>query len=432
VADLERDFRFLVAANRRSVARLRTTADTTSSSGGRGKVLRAHLNKALSTISARVDRSEARYPTATSDIERGALIDSLRLLNRYVGGMQEVSPWLASADSPELHIGLLYFLDEAASALVGADSEIVTAPDATYQYATVSWPFRPILPSQPTGARPIIVFYPPLDVSSLLLHSLFAHELAHTAIDERGLLQSVLQPHFADTAFVQEFEQAAQDLATATNAPPPAARITLMGRVKGWITELLCDALATQYLGPSFLLAFGGVVLATSWNEPQERHPPTTLRVKLMLQQLRQRGWEDLLTAKVPNTLGWLADVASTGSATPTTHEKFLADTAQRVAGDVRAASQSALDTDSYAPAVFGEVAEEIAEFLRRRILPAQRQEGEAFDRRAVLLAGWLYIFESGEDDPTSIPAGMANDEFQNFLATALEMSSILEAWKAQ
>jgi hypothetical protein len=434
LADLARDFRFLVAAIRRAVDQLRATADAAGTRSGKAKHLRAHLDEALKAVSARVERSEGRFSTAATDIERVSLIDSLRLLNRYVSSMQEASPWLQSAAAPQLHIGLLYFLDEAAAAMLGASSEIVTTSDAKYQYATVSWPFRPILTryggGPPAGTRPIVIFYPPQDSASLLLHALFAHELAHPAIEEHQLLDTVLGSHLADTQFQQDFEDAAQDFTSSTKIPIAASRIELRKSVNAWTTELLCDALATEYLGPSFLLAFGAVVLTTSWNEPQKKHPPTTLRVEQMLVQLGQRGWDGRLGSELPDTYAWFQDVASSGLGATPLYEQFLIDTARRVVDDVRATATTRLGGNSYTPGAFDAIADELMAFLRQRILPAQKGDGSAVDRRAIILAGWLYVFESIKDDPTSIPKGLENDELQEFLATALEMSSVLETWR--
>jgi hypothetical protein len=434
LADLGRDLRFVVAAAQRAISQLRSAGDANAESG-LGKALHGHLAEALAAIDARIQLSASRFNAATTDVERRGALEALRLMNRYLNEMQEASVWMRPASEPQLNIGLVYFLDEAASDLISADVEILTTGDATYDYATISWPFRRVLAAlgrATTGSvRPVVVFYPPQESESLLLHALFAHELAHHAIDQHNLVDAVLASHLAAANFAQAFESAAQDLATRHGAPLPAGRIGLRVRLRDWVEELLCDALATQYVGPSFIFAFGAVVLATSWNEPQERHPPTTLRVELMLEQLQHLGWTGLLSAEVPETLAWFEDVAGAAVAAGAPYEQFLIDSARRVAADVRAQAAGRLDSRSLAPGDYAPVADEIRGYLRQRILPAQRTDGRALPRRTILLGGWLYAFASSRDDPATVCEAASGTEFQQFLATALEMSTILETWRS-
>lgn len=435
MVDLAGDFEFLVATVHRSISQLREcTAAHATPSAGRGGGLREHIDETLDAISNRVNASEARFKSAKEDVERLSLIDSLRLLNRNVTSMHEAAAWLNAVDESGVHIGILYFVDEAASAIIGVDADVVPVDDAGYQYATVSWPFARILARlkrQPKAAsRPVVVFFPPQETQTVLLHSLFTHELAHSAIFEHNLVAEVLRGHLGEKAFKADFAALVKWLEHNRKLRTAEAEIELANNLTSWITELLCDAIAIEYLGPTYLLAFAAIVLSTSWSEPNQTHPPTTLRIRAMLNQLRLRGWEPGLKSAIPKTFGWLDGVGGLTHQSSSPLEKFLVDWTDRFAADVRASAASQLGPDAYTPGDYDSVSQEVMELLSRQILPSQLKDGAPIDRRTIFLAGWLQVFELYEDSPSSISKGVANDEFQDFLGTAMEMSAILETWR--
>lgn len=436
MVDLAGDFEFLVTSVRRSIAQLRDcTVVHGAPSASRGGGLREHIDETLDAIDNRVDDSQRRFESAQEDVERLSLIDSLRLLNRNVTSMHEAAAWLKAVDEPGVHIGVLYFVDEAASAIIGVDADIVPVDDAGYQYATVSWPFARILTRlerQSTAAsRPVIVFFPPQETETVLLHSLFAHELAHSAIIEHKLVAETLRGHLGEKSFGSDFAALVKWLEGSWQLKAAEAEIRLTNNLTSWITELLCDAIAIEYLGPTYLLAFAAVVLSTSWSEPNQTHPPTTLRIGAMLTQLRQRGWEQHLEKAIPKTFRWLDGVGRIAQQPASPLEKFLVDWAEKLASDVSATAAARLGSHAYSPADFDPVTDEVMELLSRQILPSQLKDDSPIDRRTILLAGWLQVFNLYNDSPSSLSEGIANNEFQDFLGTAMEMSAILETWKS-
>lgn len=435
MADLGGDFEFLVATARRSISQLRAcTAAHASPRIGRGVGLREHLDETLDAIDGRVNASEARFKSAKEDLERLSLMDSIRLLNRNVTSMHEAAAWLDTVDEPSVHIGVLYFIDEAAGAIIGGDADVVPVGDAGYQYATVSWPFLGILTRlrrKPEAAsRPVVVFFPPQETHTVLLHCLFTHELAHAAVSEHNLVADALRDQLADKAFRAEVSRLVKWLERSRKLSTTEAEIELADHLRSWVTELLCDAIATEYLGPTYLLAFAAVVLSTSWNEPGQTHPPTTLRIGAMLEQLRQRGWVQQLEPAIPSTFGWLNGVGGLAHSPSSRLERFLLDWTSRLAANVSVTAASQLASNAFSPEEFGSVNREVGELLSRQILPAQLGDSRPIDRRTILLAGWLQVFELYDDTPGAISKGVANDEFQDFLGTAMEMSAVLETWR--
>jgi hypothetical protein len=438
----ERDFRFLVASARRALRQQLDRHEPVAAATGspRGRALAEHVTEVLQAIEARIGEAEARFAGASTDVERRAATDAMRLVNGLLMQMQEATPWIERASSPELHIGPLYFVDDAARALVGTDCEVVTFPEARYRYATISWPFEPILAHlgrSIAGTRPVVIFYPPEERRSLLLHSLFVHELGHPAIIEHDLLTAVVSEKFSEQAFQDAFTQASDDFVQVLGADPTAATVVMERRLRRWLTELLCDNLAIQYLGPSYLLAFGAMVMSVSASEPAENHPPAALRVRVMLDQLTSSDWREFLRGRIPHTLGWLDHVAAMDLAPQFDFESFLISACTDLDTKIRDVVSARLNTKVYRPDAYGASGEEIEEFLRQRILPAQLKSGHAAPPRGILLAGWLHVLsdqdaEGSEGDaPTSISTGLDNDELQDFLGKALEMSKVLEVWDA-
>ncbi len=349
--------------------------------------------------------------------------------------MQEAVAWTDASPVSNFGLGPLYFLEEAASVLITVPVDLVTVPLDEYLYATVSWPFRRFLrergvPLGP-GPRPVVVFYPRQEADSVLLHALLVHELGHPAVEEGHLVAQTLSEISADDDYNSDFDEAARTYAGLHGVTLPAARVELQDRVEAWVTELLCDALATDYLGPTYVFGFAAVVAAMSWNEPQEEHPPTTLRIEFMLRRLRSRRWGTLMRERAPHIYEWLEEVSRARLALGSQHETFLAATMNRVRERITHVASERLGDAAYRLRDWTSSSAEVEEYVNDRILPAQLMDGAAVDRRTVLLAGWWYLVREGTDAPMTLASGLTNTEFQVFLAKAMEMSIVLETWRA-
>ena len=434
--DLQRDFSFLVASAHRSLAEQRRALPAVAEDRyeRRGPLVR-HIGRALDAVAEMLDESDRDFADASDDQERLGLLDAMRVTTRAVRDMQEALAWTNSSHHSEFGLGPLYFLEEAASKLIGVPVDLVTVPLDEYLYATVSWPFGRLLSERGIrlgeGPRPVVVFYPRQEASCVLLHTLLVHELGHPAVEQNDLVIKTLVEIDADESYNQEFDRAAADYAARHRKTLPAARVELQERVDSWVSELLCDALATDYLGPSYVFSFAAVVAAMSWNEPQEEHPPTTLRVAFMMRRLRARRWRRLLDDRTPEIGLWLETVAAADLSVASDYERFLVRTMTRIAKMLTQVVSELLGDAIYRPSAWSKTNVEVEEYLTDRILPAQLVNEESVDRRTILLAGWLYVLRDEGDAPTSLAKGLENTEFQAFLAKAMEMSIILETWQA-
>jgi hypothetical protein len=213
-------------------------------------------------------------------------------------GAHAALPWLAATRTPNVNLGSLYVTEECARILVGTNVDLIVVPDPEFMYSTTSWPFSAVVNTTsgftPTNTRrPIVLNYPLSDADRLLLHPIFAHELGHASLDEHQLVAAVETQLDNDPAFAAALQSKVNDMAANhwTALAPTQISGILRARLRDWIEELLCDHLAIEAVGPSFMWSFVLFVLPLGYAEPGEEHPPNTVRIKLALDHLTRRGW---------------------------------------------------------------------------------------------------------------------------------------------
>jgi hypothetical protein len=255
------------------------------------------------------------------------------------------------------------------------------------------------------------------------------HELGHTAIGEHDLADQVVDNDPDRTSLAAVYASAVGAFAADEAIQPTEAAALIDDGLAYWLEEVICDALALLFLGPSYLLSFGAFGLSMSRSEPSDDHPPLTLRLGLMLQALEFDGWLDVLRSTIPRTLVWLEDFASTPAEPGNRAIEFLRDAMVALWPTVYREMKAYLNAGVYDPAAFEAVAAAIDERLTLWILPAQLEDGSPTDRRALLLAGWLHLIRVAGDDPSEIATILKRRRFHDFLSKALEMSAVAEKW---
>ncbi len=433
MADLNSEFKFLAAAARRSVDLLRTHLQgATIRDAERGSGLSSHIENTLVGIDTKLGEAVQSFDGAT-DTEKIEYIKQVRLLNPYARYMHKAVPWISAAAHPPLTLGALYFIDELGERICGDKPDAITNPDA--EFSTVWGPFDIISSrlglSTPGGATPIVLNFPELETSSHLLLPLYGHELGHTAVDANGLVQKVLDAHTGDDEFDAAFVKTRDTVAASTGQTPRAASIALGERLDWWITELLCDQLAVQALGPSFLYAFCSFLLGEAWNESGKRHPPTCVRVSHLVGYLDESGWSPAIHGRTPTIHKWLAnDVAATPPKAGDAIDSFLLYAIGRMQNAIRTETAAYLGPKVYDTAGFDSEIAAIEDLTGCNTLPAQSPGGDPVNRRTIILAAWLSILESA-DHPQTLASATEDIRSQAFFAKAIEMSALLEAWKA-
>jgi hypothetical protein len=432
LADLDSEFAFLAAAVRRSVDLLRTHPHCSDiRSDERGSALLSHVEHTLTGIDAKLDDALGNYPGA-ADTEKAEYIKQARLLNSYARFMHKAVPWISAAAHPPLTLGALYFIDEVGQSICGTRTDAIPTPGI--DFSTEWWPFRVLLPAlgltAQSGPTPVVLNYPELESLSHLLLPLYGHELGHTAVEANQLVRRVLDAHSTDSELSSEFNKARDAVAKAAGQTQREAGISLSWRLDWWITEMLCDQLAIQTLGPSFLYAFSSFLLGDAWDDPGERHPPTCMRVAHLIKYLEKSSWLAELRSRTPTTVGWLVDdVAGTPPKPNDEATVFLLYALGRVQDTIRTETTAYLGPRVYTTTDFDSEIGDITELTEHDALPAQLPTGEAVDRRTTMLAAWLSVLESA-DSSDMLASAPADIQTQAFFAKAIEMSALLAAWK--
>jgi hypothetical protein len=434
LADLGGEFAFLAAAVRRSVDLLRAHPQGGAIQGTeRGSVLTGHIEHTLAGIDAKLDDAQLNFNDANTT-EKIEYIKRARLLNSYARFMHKAVPWISAAARPPLTLGALYFIDELGQRICGSKPDAILNPST--EFSTEWWPFRILFPAlgltEQGGATPVVLNFSEREASSHLLLPLYGHELGHTAVEAHKLVQRVLNDHSVDGEFAAKFNKARDDAAAATvGQTQREVGISLAWRLEWWITELLCDQLAVQVLGPSFLYAFSSFLLGDAWDDPGERHPPTCIRIAHLVDYLTQSQWDIEIRRRAPTTLDWLVgDVAATQAKANDNATQFLLYAAGRVRDTIRTTTTTYLGSAVYTTAEFRSEIVAIKELTDYETLPAQLPNGDPVDRRAIMLAAWLSILEPADQSQT-LASAPADIRTQAFFAKAIEMSALLAAWKA-
>jgi len=435
-----RERSFLAESVRRSTTALRREIEGVSDAGGASSLC-AYLSTILSAIETRVAELGARSSQEQDDATRAAILDELRILNLTGRGLHEAMPWLASLRSPRLHLGLSYFLSEAASAILDGPAELILNPDDAYMYSTLALEpsFKRLLSelgsSPPDVDPPVVINYPALEQTTLLLHPVLIHELGHEAIDRHALRDAVFQQYDQLNALDAKFAEAVTSFVEVEHDQGRERSLEEAGVIvrrclSDWLEEVICDHLALAYLGPSYAFAATGFLLAANSTQGSPTHPATTLRIRLLLDLTERLGWTEVLADKAGELLTWLREVADQSSVPRSSYEEFLGEAIINLDPTTQNVVLDHLGDSALTPDAFLVHIDELLALVRMGILPAQLDDGSAPDRRAILLAVWLEGLATYES-PGDLVLLMSRKERQGMLGRALEMSAVLERWRA-
>ena len=427
------DLELLLASIRQEVGALREDRRMAAVQGSRGAALREHVLDLLGAVEYRISRGpDSSAPAST----RRAFARSLRQSMVMLRGAHAALPWLAATREPAVNLGSLYLTEELAAALVGPDVDLVVVPNAEAMYSTASRPFSPVIDGTsgytPTATRrPIVLNYPLTDGDRLLLHPLFAHEIGHASVDQHGLVSSVESLLRADRSFEEGRQEAVATMTGLWSSNEATVERTVDAMLRAWIEELLCDHLATEAMGISFLLAFACFVTPLSYGEPGSEHPPATLRVQLMLEHLDRRGWMPYLERVAPGVKTWLERLGNDASLpfiTPLAPVfDFFRDQLTAHAPALQDTAHDRLGAQSLDPAASVSDADEAAMLLDSWILPVGLSG--PLHPRSIVIGGWQAALRRHGDGPAGVVSSVADDRLQDLVGKALEMSVVVSSW---
>lgn len=434
-----RNFEFVGAATRRAVQTLREQLGTDRARVEglrRGGQFLDLLRVLLDALDSALDGYIADF-AAADNVGKDSLVRSVRQLHAHTQLIHLMAtPWHAAIDEDtSLQLGFQYFLDEATRALVKEESDIILVADSEYMYSVEHRPLRLLAhrlgAKYPVGVAPIALYYPAQERRGLFLHVLLVHELGHSAVEDHGLMVSA-EAELGDPTQLEALKaRATADLVSWRGIGSLDARLDIDGYVDRWLEELLCDALALAYLGPAYVFAFAAMVYTISTNDAGPDHPPTALRIQLMLDGMKTSGWYELVRERLPETLAWLDSIGAEARTPQLDYPEALDKAMQLLSPAAHSVAVRHLGAASFGPSAYTGLEEALNEMLNNSILPAQLDDQSAPDRRAILLATIFSLLRDSGDEPASLHSILGNTGTQEFLAKALEMSTVLSVWRS-
>jgi hypothetical protein len=207
------------------------------------------------------------------------------------------------------------------------DAEIVVSskPELNYSIQDIAGLLKGLFMATPLQTtctslpEPLFLLnIPAVESGQILIHGVLAHELGHTLYTKHKLAEYLLPQIRLDENLIITL---ARNLQQAQQNPAPEIRLRelvtqeLTDRINGWVKELSSDAIGVRLFGPA--LFFAEVYLLTSFSHIDKggkTHPPPRLRIKLMIQTLKQlyaadkwhealqgfvRDWDSLSSAPI-------------------------------------------------------------------------------------------------------------------------------------
>ncbi len=331
-----------------------------------------------------------------------------------------------------LDLGALYFADEIALDLLGSGVEVTPVESADYMYSTSSWPFDWLLEEEleeelPEGPVPVVLAFPAHARHTMLLHSIFAHELSHPAVDEKELVDAALRP-LRDSG---DYDRMLDDAGARTLGG--AAPISSRGRpehghkVAG---RALLRRARVRSSGPSYLFALAEMGLSVGWAKPDDEHPSMALRIKLVSMLAERHGWSTYLEGRLRRIWEWVVHAGEGPSKVPGTVGSFAERVCRNSLTTILDLVETTVDDRLFAAPNWEKREEHLAKLLDNDVIPVEHEDGEAAMHHEILLASWLQVLDKHGGLPDAIPRAIGETDYHRFVAKSLEMSTTLRLWR--
>jgi hypothetical protein len=429
---LDREFSFLAAsAEQTSEVQQAEAKAFLAEDPRRGGVLATHIDGAHQALRKHIEQRRIDYDDAP---DREAKLGALTEMRNIVAGarhLQMMLGWLDAARTQPLDLGTQHFIEEAAQLLISAEAEITIVPMSSRSYGTLSNPLSSTFSLSggqlPVGQQAVIVFIPRREQQSGLLHPLIVHELGHAAVTIHGLVDDVIE---RENDLPTELKAAAAKYGPPVDLDVDAAEVLLEKRLRKWIEEILCDFIAAQYLGPTYLYCFLAIVGTGSPDSAAGDHPPVRMRLRFLLQQLDELGWSEEIKSESREISEWCVESASVAHSYTSPEESFLTASIEKLSGPARQVVAEHLGEATFSATDYDAVKEAINEHLTESIPPAQGPDGDAIPRPAIVLASWTKALSDAGGDLEALAVAPHVAELSRLLPKSMELSAIVEAWR--
>ncbi len=336
------------------------------------------------------------------------------------------------------------------------ESEIFVSAKAELNYSIqdIAEPLRKLLSDTPLRSScellPRLLFVvniPAVEAGEILIHGLLAHELGHPLYKRHALAGKLLPNIKVKDELVKNLVKMLSEAPKGQQNPTPELRLRewvteqVTSRTTGWVVELSCDAIGLRLFGPAMFFAAVHLMIAFKHlDEGSKTHPPSRLRIKLMIRMLKQLypvdKWHDKLQAFMRDWDEISADAIAPRSMFDQLATESIDDKALDLIAET--SSMAVPDTQSYASKQFEEDSAELTCLLKKNIPPGERGPyGRAVPvaLASIINAGWhvflcdFETFREGLHTGDSRARSAAKTKLHELILKALEISEMKTAW---
>lgn len=418
-------FNLLRGAVAGQIGQLTEVLDRTAT-GQRGSTFAIFVRRHLHAIEERASSIETAFAGASTPVKPalGIALARCRLLLTQLHS--ELVTYCFDIGRQDLPAGLLYLVDLLIDDLLKASADPLIHLNDRYMYSTQRILHRWENLSTHLGitwkepAEPVIFNLPGLDPGNAFLAPVIAHEVGHSVIQRHDLVLELLGR--LDASEIQILKE------TYRSADDDADVKVAQEQFQFWAEELMCDALATELTGPSFMFSVAVFFPASSAGASGPRHPDPSQRFCQTLEQLASAGWEEPLQAACPGVFAWLKTLPTVPPIVPSTpRETFLrglVDVARphiiQVARDYVTARMTA---ETFTP-----VGERIRALLAAGVPPGEL-DSKPVPPWQIIVAAWFYALEVHGDTPEGLVAAVEDGGLSRFTLKSVEMSRVMDLW---
>jgi len=399
----------------------------------RGSKLRALMNHLLNRVDKELEALAQEEAQAVGvDALHDVVTRKYERLSPQLDSLHEIlAAFRDAVGRSDVPVGLQHLIDVLMETVVIDQGDPIVQLSAVNMYSTidlVAWVDDLFSrtgspPAAYSGNHPIAFNLPALDPQNALLAPILAHEVGHTAVNQSLLraLEVAIDPAPVEALL-------AMQLSIAGLHPSGAEAGEWVASFQAWCAELICDAIAIAVTGPSFVLAFCAFA-PPSASAQVGTHPSERDRIRIQLKQLDERGWTPTMERDFPSLTAWLRDASNNMTLTGTAKETFLRGAIALIENEIIAVAEQHI-ASGFDPKSADASISAAADWLSHGV-PAVEFEGEVLGPWAIVMAGWIATFREHGDDPASLASGVGDTAFNAVVVKALEMSSIVTAWRA-
>jgi|SRR5579872_3993036 len=341
------------------------------------------------------------------------------------------------------------------SILPGSEIVVSSKSELNYSIQDIARPLADLFKGTPLEAScallPDLLFMmsiPGVESGKVLIHGVLSHELGHAIYNKKEVAKELLPKIDFKEDLVKGLVKTMFENQAKQGNPTPEVRLRkqvtqeITTRVNSWIKELCSDAIGIRLFGPALFFAAAHLLVSfRPIDKCSDTHPPSRLRVKLMIRMLKQLYPVEKWRGELQSFIKAWDEVSGDPVSTANAYDQVALETINEAALDlISDASASATSlAQCYSSDQFSRDTRDLAPLLLHDIPPGETGpygHGAAVTLASVINAGWhVYLcdFEAfrkrlhSNDSATRFTTAA---KLHELVLKALEISGIRVSWE--